>query len=117
MADVFQDFLVVIESADGTRRESLTPDEFRARTGCGKTRFLADCIEQWNKGQERQGYEDRCAAQAYEAPVTNGGDVIAAVRSAARAVEQMWGVAMRKIGIHDFQFDEHDLLDDIMSVP
>lgn len=39
MTDVFKDFLVVIESADGTRRGSLT---------------------RYNASQERQGYED-CA--------------------------------------------------------
>ena len=38
MADVFKDFLVVIESADGTRRGSLTPDEFRAGMGCPSRR-------------------------------------------------------------------------------
>ena len=61
MGDVFKDFLVVIESADGARRGSLTPDEFRAGMGggCPKTHFLADCIKSWNVRQERLGYEDR----------------------------------------------------------
>lgn len=59
MADVFQDFLVIIESADGTRRGSLTPDEFRSGMGCPKTHFLADCITDWNAKQLRLGHEDR----------------------------------------------------------
>lgn len=59
MTDVFKDFLVVIESADGTRRGSLTPEEFRAATGCAKTAFLSDCIDRYNSFQTRQGYEDR----------------------------------------------------------
>ncbi len=57
--DVFKDFLVVIESADGARRGSLLPEEFRVGLGCPKTHFLADCIKDWNVKQERQGYEDR----------------------------------------------------------
>lgn len=36
MADVFQDLLVMIESADGTRRGSLTSDNFRASMGCSR---------------------------------------------------------------------------------
>lgn len=59
MADVFKDFLVVIESADGARRGSLTPDEFRAGMGCPKTHFLGDCIKTWNAKQDRLGLEDR----------------------------------------------------------
>jgi hypothetical protein len=59
VTDVFKDFLVVIESADGTRRGSLTSEEFRAATGCSRTAFLADCIERYNASQARQGYEDR----------------------------------------------------------
>ena len=59
MADVFKDFLVVVESPDGTRRGALTPDEFRAGMGCPKTHFLDDCIKRWNAQQERLGYEDR----------------------------------------------------------
>jgi hypothetical protein len=59
MTDVFKDFLVVIESADGTRRGSLTPDEFRIALGCSKTAFLADCIESYNARQLREGAEDR----------------------------------------------------------
>jgi len=59
MPDVFQDFLVVIESADGTRRGSLTPEEFRSAFGCPKTSFLGDCIESYNARQSREGAEDR----------------------------------------------------------
>jgi hypothetical protein len=59
MADVFKDFLVVVESADGTRRGSLTPEEFRAAFGCSKTAFLQDCITIFNERQAREGAEDR----------------------------------------------------------
>lgn len=59
MTEVFKDFLVVIESPDGTRRSSLTPEEFRIAIGCAKTAFLGTCIEQYNLNQARQGYEDR----------------------------------------------------------
>ena len=59
MTDVFQDFRVVIESPDGTRRGSLTPDEFRVGIGCSRTAFLADCVEKWNASQEKLGLGDR----------------------------------------------------------
>jgi hypothetical protein len=59
VTEVFKDFLVVIESPDGTRRGSLTPEEFRAAIGCPKTAFLSDCIERYNLSQERQGHADR----------------------------------------------------------
>ena len=68
MADVFKDFLVVIESADGVRRGSLTPDAFRASTGCPKAHFLADCIERYNASQERQGYGDRARLEMRSTP-------------------------------------------------
>lgn len=59
MADVFKDFIVVIESADGRRRGSLTPDEFRVAMDCSRTAFLDDCIARFNSRQEREGAEDR----------------------------------------------------------
>jgi hypothetical protein len=68
MADVFKDFLVVIESADGTRRGSLTPEEFRAASGCSRTAFLSDCIDRYNAGQARQGYEDRARLEMRTTP-------------------------------------------------
>ena len=68
MADVFKDFLVVIESADGTRRGSLTPDEFRAGMGCPKMHFLADCITDWNAKQDRLGHEDRARLEMRTKP-------------------------------------------------
>lgn len=68
MADVFKDFLVVIESADGARRGTLTPDEFRAGMDCPKTHFLADCIERYNTNQARQGYEDRARLELRTTP-------------------------------------------------
>ena len=68
MADVFKDFLVIIESADGARRGSLTPDEFRAGMGCPKTCFLDDCIKSWNARQDRQGYEDRARLEMRTQP-------------------------------------------------
>lgn len=69
MADVFKDFLVVIESADGTRRGSLTPNEFRTGMGCPKAHFLADCIESWNAKQAREGSEDRARLEMRTKPV------------------------------------------------
>ena len=68
MTDVFKDFLVVIESAGGTRRGSLTPDEFRSAAGCSKTAFLADCIERYNASQARQGHEDRARLEMRTQP-------------------------------------------------
>ena len=68
MADVFKDFLVVIESADGVRRGSLTPDAFRASTGCPKTHFLVDCVDRYNANQARQGYEDRARLEMRATP-------------------------------------------------
>ena len=68
MTDVFKDFLVVIESAGGARRGSLTPDEFRASLGCPKTHFLADCVKDWNAKQERQGHEDRARVEMRTQP-------------------------------------------------
>jgi hypothetical protein len=63
MADVFKDFLVVIESPDGARRGSLTPDEFRSAFGCPKTLFLDDCVKRFNASQASQGYEDRARVE------------------------------------------------------
>jgi hypothetical protein len=68
MTDVFQDFLVVVESADGTRRGSMTPEEFRAGMSCPKTHFLGDCIKSWNARQERLGYEDRARLEMRTMP-------------------------------------------------
>ena len=68
MADVFKDFLVVIESADGTRRGSLSPDEFRAAIGCPKTAFLADCVDRYNARQSREGAEDRARLEMRTTP-------------------------------------------------
>jgi hypothetical protein len=68
MTDVFQDFLVVIESADGTRRGSLTPEEFRSVSGCSKTAFLADCLERYNARQAREGAEDRARLEMRTTP-------------------------------------------------
>ena len=59
MTDIFKDFLVVIESADGARRGSLTSEEFRVAMGCSRTAFLADCIESYNARQKCEGAEDR----------------------------------------------------------
>lgn len=59
MTDVFKDFLVVIESPEGSRIGSLTPDEFRASMSAPKTYFLADLIKTWNDRQERWGYPNR----------------------------------------------------------
>ena len=56
MTDVF---LVIIEDASGRRRGSLTSDEFRSASGCSKTAFLGDCIDQYNARQAREGAEDR----------------------------------------------------------
>lgn len=63
MTDVFKDFLVVIESADGTRRGSLTPEEFRAAFGCSKTTFLSDCVQRFNERQVHEGLEDRARVE------------------------------------------------------
>ena len=59
MTEVFKDFLVVIEDARGTRRGSLTPEEFRTAAGCSRTAFLGDCVESYNARQKREGAEDR----------------------------------------------------------
>lgn len=59
MTDVFDGFLVIIERADGRRGGSLAPDELRAASGCPRTAFLADCIEQYNARQVHEGAEDR----------------------------------------------------------
>jgi hypothetical protein len=59
MAEVFKDFLVVIEDAEGQRRGSLTPEQFREAVGCSRTAFLADCIDRYNARQAREGAEDR----------------------------------------------------------
>jgi hypothetical protein len=66
VADVFKDFLVVIESAEGKRRSSLTPDEFRSGMGCPKT--LGDCITDWNASQVRLGNEDRARLEMRTKP-------------------------------------------------
>lgn len=68
MADVFKDFLVVIESADGKRRGSLTPEEFRASSGCARTVYLGDCIENYNARQAREGAEDRARLEMRTEP-------------------------------------------------
>lgn len=68
MADVFKDFRVVVESADGSRRGSFSPEEFRTAAACPKTMFLADCIERYNASQERQGYEDRARLEMRTTP-------------------------------------------------
>ena len=67
MTDVFKDFLV-IESADGTRRGSLTPEEFRVVFGCPKTLFLDDCIKRYNARQAREGAEDRARVEMRTRP-------------------------------------------------
>lgn len=68
MTDVFKDFLVVIESPDGKRRGSLTPDEFRTAFGCPKTLFLDDCIKRYNERQAREGAEDRARVEMRTRP-------------------------------------------------
>jgi hypothetical protein len=68
MTDVFEDFLVVIEGPDGTRRGSLTPDEFRVGMGCLRTTFRADCIERWNASQAAAGLEDRARLEMRTRP-------------------------------------------------
>jgi hypothetical protein len=68
VTDVFKDFLVVIESADGTRRGSLTPEEFRMASGCSRTTFLGDCIESYNARQLREGAEDRARLEMRTQP-------------------------------------------------
>lgn len=72
MTDVFQNFLVVIESADGTRRGSLSSDEFRVGMGCSRTAFLADCIEKWNASQETRGLGDRARLEMRTRPKRSG---------------------------------------------
>ena len=57
--EVFAGFVVLVEDASGRRRGSLTPEEFRAATGCPKDAFLADCVDRWNARQAREGAEDR----------------------------------------------------------
>lgn len=61
MADVFKDFLVVIESeyAPGGRVGTLTPAEFRSMTGCPKTSFLSDCIDSYNDDLARRNSDVR----------------------------------------------------------
>ncbi len=80
--DWFAGFFVVIEDANGQRRGSLTPDEFRAAMGCPKTAFLDDCIKQWNAFQEQKGYEDRARLEMKTEP------------SRRRAEQRMRGTAI-----------------------
>jgi hypothetical protein len=68
MTDAFKDFLVIIESADGTHRGSLTPEEFRTALGCPKTAFLDDCIKRFNERQAQDGAEDRARVEMRTTP-------------------------------------------------
>lgn len=55
MADkAFKDFVVVVESTDGTLR-TFKPAEFRLAARCPTTLLLPTCVERYNARMKREG--------------------------------------------------------------
>lgn len=55
--DVLRDFVVVIESSDGTLR-TFKPEEFRLAARCPTTLLLSTCVERYNSRMAREGIRE-----------------------------------------------------------
>lgn len=58
MSDVFQDFVVVVETADGTLH-SYKPETFRLAARCSSAVLLSECVKRYNTRMEREGLRER----------------------------------------------------------
>ena len=56
--DVLRDFVVVLETADGTLR-TYKPEEFRLAARCPSTLLLSTCVERYNARMVREGINER----------------------------------------------------------
>lgn len=55
--DAFKDFVVVVESTDGTLR-TFKPQEFRLAARCPMTLLLPTCVERYNARMVREGVRE-----------------------------------------------------------
>lgn len=55
--DVLRDFVVVLETADGTIR-SYKPEAFRLAARCPSTLLLSTCVERYNARMTREGINE-----------------------------------------------------------
>ena len=57
VADPLQDFVVVLETADGTLR-TYQPEAFRLAARCPSTLLLSTCVERYNARMKREGIRE-----------------------------------------------------------
>lgn len=55
--DVLRDFVVVLETADGTLR-TYRPEVFRLAARCPSTLLLSTCVERYNARMAREGINE-----------------------------------------------------------
>ena len=63
--DVLRDFVVIVESTDGTLR-TWKPEMFRQIARCPNTLLLSTCVERYNDRMKREGIREH--AQLVPAP-------------------------------------------------
>ena len=57
MTDVLRDFVVIIETSDGTLR-TFKPEAFRLAARCPSMLLLSTCVERYNARMKREGIRE-----------------------------------------------------------
>lgn len=55
--DILRDFVVMIETSDGTLR-TFQPEAFRIAARCPSTLLLSTCVERYNARMKREGLRE-----------------------------------------------------------
>jgi hypothetical protein len=65
--DLFQDFAVILETANGTLR-TYSPEVFREAAHCPSTLLLSTCVERYNARMAREGINESARLKLRTSP-------------------------------------------------